>query len=144
MSQVLDSLMGWDSFWPTTPRVGGFSKSIGSFTQSAGAMDIWESDKGYHMEVELPGVSEEHLSLELLNRTLTIEVDQKQEAESNEDTKRTEKYYVKERRALNFTRTFSLPDAADGNSMKAQFSNGLLTIDIPRKAEAQPKKISIN
>ncbi len=137
MNQVLDNFFNWDTFLQPTQR------SLTAF-QRAGAMDIWEDEKGFHMEVELPGLSEEDLCLELLNRTLTIEVNQKQETESSEETPNTGKYYLKERRNLSFTRRVPLPESADGDKMKAQFSNGLLTIEIPRKEEAQPKKITIN
>ncbi len=128
----LDSMV--DSFFRGLPELST------SVTQRV-AMDVWESDQGYHIEAELPGISEKDVTIELVNRTLSIEV--KKEESTTEEKEKEGKYYIRERRNINFSRTFTLPDSADTDQLKAKFSNGLLFIDIPRKEEAQPKKIEI-
>ncbi len=142
MNQALENLFNWDAFFsaPTESRTS---------YHRAGAMDVWESDKGFHMEVELPGLSEEEISLELLNRTLLLTAKETKVAETSDtdnDSEKSaeEKYYIKERRSLSFSRKFPLPESADPDKMEAKFTNGLLTVDIPRREEAQPRKITIN
>ncbi len=127
----LDSMV--DNFFRGLPELNS------TLTQRA-AMDVWESEDGYHIEAELPGVSEKDVAIELVHRTLSIEV---KKEENTEEKEKESKYYLRERRNINFSRTFTLPDSADTEQLQAKFSNGLLFIDVPRKEESQPKKIEI-
>ncbi len=139
MNKAFNNLFAWDSFFPELSRGNAVSGSL------VGSTNFWDSDKGYHMEVELPGLSEKEISVELKHRELTISAKSIEERkEENNENGEKGTYYLKERRNRSFTRTFTLPEFADADKLNAVFENGLLTIDIPRKDEAQPKQITIN
>lgn len=97
-------------------------------------VDITASDKEYTITVEVPGVDEDDVQLELANNALTIKGEKRQESkEENKD------YYRIERSYGSFQRVLSLPEDADQDAIDAQFKNGVLTVRLPRKAVAKPK-----
>ena len=77
--------------------------------------------------MELPGRSENDVNIELDHDNLTI-ASKKEEAKEDKKDKKT-KYILKERRNANFERRFKLPDDVDKESIKANFKNGILTIN---------------
>jgi HSP20 family protein len=101
-------------------------------------MDIESSDKEYTITVEVPGVEEDNIKLELVDRTLTIKGEKKQESE-----KKDKDVYRIERSYGSFQRVLSLPEDADQTNIDAQFKNGVLAISIPRKLISKPKSESI-
>jgi len=104
-------------------------------------MDIAASDKEYTVTVELPGVDENDVKLELDGDTLRIRGEKKQEQEeSRKDFYRIERSYG------SFQRMLTLPEDADHEGIGAKFSKGVLTVTIPRKAtpKAEVKQIPIS
>lgn len=97
-------------------------------------VDIAASDKEYTITVEVPGVEEDKIKLELADNTLTIKGEKKQESEKKEKD-----FYRVERSYGSFQRVLSLPEDADQDGIDAQFKNGVLTITLPRKAISKPK-----
>jgi len=104
---------------------------------SAPRVDVIEEDNAYTLEMELPGRSEKDVNIELNRDNLTIS--SKEEKKEN----KKDKYLLKERRAYNFSRRFTLPQDVDSESIKASFKNGVLTVNMQKKAIAQPKTITI-
>ena len=104
-------------------------------------LDLGASEKEYNITVEIPGVDEKDVKLEIVNDTLTIRGEKKQEKEEKEKN-----YYRVERSYGSFQRMLSLPEDADQDGVKATFKNGILTITLPRKAlpESTVKKIEVN
>lgn len=92
-------------------------------------LNVSGGDKEYEISIELPGLSEEDIHIDLQGNVLTI---QGQKEEVNED--KDKHYYRVERSSGAFQRTLSLPDDADTEGMTATMKNGLLTLTIPRKA----------
>ena len=95
--------------------------------------------------MELPGLTEKDVTIDLKDREITIaSVDDAKEEkkEAKEEVKAT--YLVKERVATHFSRSFTLPDDIDSEGVNAKFQNGLLTITIPRKAENKARRIAIS
>ena len=103
-------------------------------------LDIGASDKEYTISVELPGVDENEIQVELVNDTLKIKGEKKQEKEEKERN-----YYRMERSYGSFQRTLSLPEDADQDDIKAVYKNGVMSITIPRKAasKTEAKQIEI-
>lgn len=98
-------------------------------------VDIEASDKEYAITVEVPGVEEDNIKLELADNTLTIKGEKKQESKKKEkDVYRVERSYG------SFQRVLSLPEDADQDNIDAQFKNGVLTITLPRKQVATKPK----
>ncbi len=102
-------------------------------------MDITASDKEYAITVEVPGVEENNIKLELADNTLTIKGEKKQESE-----KKDKDVYRIERSYGSFQRVLSLPEDADHENIDAQFKNGVLTITVPRKVISKPKGKTID
>lgn len=104
-------------------------------------LDLGASDKEYTITVEIPGVDEKDVKLEIVNDTLTIRGEKKQETEEKEKN-----YYRMERSYGSFQRMLSLPQDADQNGVRAIFKNGVLTVTLPRKAapKSHVKHIEVN
>lgn len=106
-------------------------------------VDIKENKKSYTISVEVPGVEEGDVKLELADGALTISGEKKHEKEEKD-----EHYHSIERSYGSFKRVLSLPQDAKEDDIKAKFKNGVLTITVPRKQIAKPenetKVIEIN
>ncbi len=104
------------------------------FHDHAGAllpqMDVKSDDKSYTFTVELPGVAPEDVHIRLEGGMLTLSGEKKEEI-ADKETK-----HVRERRYGSFTRSFTLPDDADADGLKAVAKNGVLTLEMPKKAPA--------
>lgn len=108
-------------------------------------VDVQATKESYELEMELPGLTEKDVTIDLKDREITIaSVDDAKEEkkEAKEEVKAT--YLVKERVASHFSRSFTLPDDIDSEGVNAKFQNGLLTITIPRKAESKARRIAIS
>ncbi|MDD7416053.1 MAG: Hsp20/alpha crystallin family protein [Treponemataceae bacterium] len=108
-------------------------------------VDVQATKESYELEMELPGLTEKDVTIDLKDREITIaSVDDAKEEkkEAKEEVKAT--YLVKERVASHFSRSFTLPDDIDPEGVNAKFQNGLLTITIPRKAESKARRIAIS
>jgi HSP20 family protein len=102
------------------------------------AVDVKEEDQRYLMEVELPGLTDKDIELKVEDNILTLS---SKKEESKEEKKNG--YLLRERRSAEFCRTFVLPQDADRAEVKAEFKNGLLMVEIPKKPEAQPRRIDV-
>jgi HSP20 family protein len=111
-------------------------------TSEAGFMlsprvDVTQSDKGWEITAELPGVAKEDIDLRLDGDMLTISGEKR-------DEKRDEKNRFVERSYGSFARTFQLPFAPDASRIEAECEQGLLTIKLPKGVEQEKsKKIAI-
>jgi len=101
-------------------------------------VDIQEDDKGYRMEIELPGLTEKEIEVKVENNVLTIS--SKKEEEKEEEKK---DYVLKERRSYSFCRRFTLPKNITSDNIDASFKNGILSISLPKAPEAKPKMIEV-
>ena len=102
------------------------------------AVDVKEEESRYLMEVELPGLTEKDIELKVEDSILTLS---SKKEESKEEKKNG--YLLRERRSAEFSRTFVLPNDTDRAEIKAEFKNGLLMVSVPKKPEAQPRKIDV-
>ena len=122
-------------------------------TSNVPNVDVTESKDAYTLDMDLPGRTENDVSLELNEGVLTIssEKTETKQIEDNSDKKEKHEneaektqYLLRERRCTSFRRSFTLPKDIDAEAVTAGFKNGVLTVKIPRKAEVTPKKIQIN
>lgn len=107
---------------------------------AAPAVDIVESDKAYELTAELPGMEEKNIEVKVANGGLSIKGEKKEEKEEKKKD-----YYLSERRYGSFERYFTLPEGVDADKIEATFKNGVLTVTLPKKPEAQKpvKKIDV-
>src|SRR6266513_2590864 len=97
------------------------------------AVDVFEEADAIRIAAEVPGVKPEDIKISLEGNLLTIHGTKQQEAE--EKTERVHRY---ERTYGVFERTFSLPATVDANNIKAAYEQGVLTVTLPKMAEARP------
>jgi len=102
------------------------------------AVDILEKDGNLILRAELPGMREKEINLKLDGNVLTFSGERKLENEENRDN-----YRRIERSYGSFSRSFTLPETADREKVKAEYKNGVLTVTIPLKPEAQPRAVPI-
>lgn len=100
-------------------------------------LDVVETVDGYKVKVELPGFKLEDINIKLEKHILRIS--SKVEA-CNEEERR---YIIRERVCKEFTRTLTIGSDIDQDKIKASFTNGILTIDMPKKEEVMPKQINV-
>jgi HSP20 family protein len=96
------------------------------------SIDAVESDKAYEITAELPGMDEKNIDVEIADGTLTIKGEKQEEKEQKKMN-----YYLRERHFGAFERGFGIPDSVDADKIEAVFKNGVLTVTLPKKAEAQ-------
>ena len=98
------------------------------------ATNVFETEKEFKIEVLLPGFSKEDLSLNVQNNLLTIKVEKEKEEKVE-----AYKYARREFDAVNFEKQYRLPKTVDVEKISAQFENGVLNIELPKKEEALEK-----
>jgi HSP20 family protein len=103
------------------------------------AVDMFEKDDQVVIKAELPGLEKKDISLDLQNGVLTLKGERKYENEVKE-----ENYYRREMSCGKFIRSFTLPGDVDADKIKAEFQNGLLTVEVPKPEEHKPKQIPVN
>jgi HSP20 family protein len=120
-------LLAWDPFFGGRPA-----------TAFAPAFEVKETTEAFILKADLPGVSDADLDIAMHNNVLTVSG-----SRSAEERKDGESYALYERQFGSFSRSFSLPDMADGDRIEAKLEAGVLTLTIAKKAEAKPRKIAL-
>lgn len=123
----------FENFWsrmrfPLSSMPGAMVPSMNEVVMRPN-LEISSSDGAYSIIVEVPGVKEDEVKLELSENRLVIQGEKTREESSNENN-----IYRSERMYGAFRRVLTLPDDADPDHIEATFQEGLLKISIPRKA----------
>jgi HSP20 family protein len=130
LNTILDDAF---SSWPFQ------SQENGSLTSSwIPACDVFEDQDAVKIVAEVPGVRPEDVKISLENNLLTIRGEKRQQAE--EKTERVHRY---ERSYGSFERAFSLPTTVDPDKIAATYTNGILTVTIPKAERARPREIPV-
>ncbi len=109
-----------------------------SVPEWAPLVDIAEDDKEYLIKVELPEVQKEDVKVTVENGTLAISGERKAEKEQKgRKFHRVERYYGR------FERSFSIPDDAEADNVKAEFKDGVLRVRLAKSEKARPKQIEV-
>jgi HSP20 family protein len=101
-------------------------------------MNVWSSEEGLIIDAELPGVDPKDVEISVLGDQLTLH-GKVNVAEPPEG----ENYHRRERPSGEFSRTLQLPFRADPESVKANYTNGVLRLTVPRAEDEKPRKITI-
>jgi len=128
----------FEDFFGRTPLASGTEEPLGTWG-FAPPVDIYEDAHKLMFKVEIPGMEEKDLKVEMEGNTLTVSGERKLEKEVKE-----EHFRRKERRYGAFSRSFTLPGTVDASKVEANYTNGVLTIELPKRAEARPKQIKVN
>jgi HSP20 family protein len=103
------------------------------------AMDLVEEGDHFVLRADLPGVGEDEVNVELEDNVLTISGERRSEHEE-----RKEGYHRLERASGRFSRSLTLPDGVEPQSIDAKFDNGVLTVRIPKPQQRKPRRVAIN
>ena len=102
-------------------------------------VDVYEDEHNVTLKIEVPGIDEKDIDVRIENNLLTVHGERKFEKEEKEENfRRVERQYG------SFTRSFTLPNTVDTESVKANYEKGILKIQLAKKAEAKPKQIKVN
>jgi HSP20 family protein len=101
-------------------------------------VDIYEDEHAIILKLEVPGLEEKDIEVQLENSTLTVRGERKFEKEEKE-----ENFHRIERRYGAFARSFTLPNTVDTGKVEASYENGILKIELAKRAEAKPKQIQV-
>jgi len=102
------------------------------------SVDIYENEHELVLTAEVPGIEEKDIEIKVEDNTLTVKGERKMESETQE-----ENYHRIERSYGSFFRSFSLPNYVDHDKIKAENTNGVLKITMPKKQEAKPRTVKI-
>jgi HSP20 family protein len=124
---------------PYLDRLFDLDTSLWDLPATSFPIDVIETDNEYLVRASVAGFDPEQLEITFESNTLTIKGEIKEE---NKDEQQG-RYHIRERYAGTFYRSVSLPGMIDQNQISAETDNGVLTIHLPKKPEAQPKRIEV-
>lgn len=101
------------------------------------SVDVYEDEKAYYVEAELPGYTEDEVNVHVEKHVLHIS------SEKVNEKKENRKFLVRERGYVKFDRSFTLPEGINEGSIEAEFNNGVLKVTLPKTPVEQPKKIEV-
>lgn len=103
------------------------------------AVDIYETENELVLKADVPEVDPKNIAIQLENGTLTLKGERQFEQQKNGQ----KGFHRIERSYGSFVRAFSLPETVDGEKVKADYRNGVLTVTLPKKEVAKPKTINV-
>jgi HSP20 family protein len=127
--QMMREMMRWDPFREMMPVMQSQAMWSPDF-------DVRETKDSFVFKADLPGTKQDDIEVSLLGNRLQITGRREQEEETKDET-----YYACERSYGSFTRTFTLPENADSEHISTDFSDGVLTLVVPKQAESKWRKI---
>ncbi|MBN1588640.1 MAG: Hsp20/alpha crystallin family protein [Pirellulales bacterium] len=102
------------------------------------AVNVWEEDDALRVEMEVPGVKNEHLDISVVENELSIKVDLPDHDEEGMT------YHRRERPVGSFSRVVPLPVEVDAEKVSAELSQGVLRVTLPKAPSAKPRKINVS
>jgi HSP20 family protein len=119
--------------------MNGLLEGNGRTTQSwIPALDVWETDSEVVYALDLPGIPEDKISVELDDGALTVTAEREREHEEQQD-----RFYRFERRSGTFTRTFGVPQGVTEKDVRADYRDGVLELHVAKPEQPKPKRIQI-
>jgi HSP20 family protein len=102
------------------------------------ALDVWETESELVYALDLPGVPEEKIAVELDEGALTISAERERTQEESQ-----ERFYRFERRYGTFSRTIGVPQGVSEEDVTAQYESGVLEVHVRKPQQPQPKRIQV-
>jgi len=123
-----------DFFYPSRRSTGG--ESLWKWNP---AVDIYEEEGNIVVKAEVPGMDKENISVDVKDRVLTLKGERSADNEVKEDN-----YFRRERTYGSFERAFTLPADVNTDEIKAEYTDGVLKVIVPKPEIAKPKQISVH
>lgn len=102
------------------------------------AVDVSENEDGYVVKASMPGINPDDAEITFEDNVLTIKGEV-----AEEDEKEEENYRIRERRTGSFGRSIRFPVDVDAEAVDATYTNGVLTLNVPKVEEVKPKRIAV-
>lgn len=140
------NLVKWDPWREIDDMFDRYTRAVGKprGPEAAGRgewtprVDIAETETEFLIKAEVPEVERDNVKVTVANGVLTLSGERKQEKEE-----KGKKFHRIERFYGSFSRSFALPDNVDEAGVKAAFKDGMLTLTLPKAAQAEPKAVEI-
>jgi HSP20 family protein len=112
----------------------------GSTALRSPSLDVTETESGYKVVIDLPGVAKEDVKITIEGRQVSVSA-----ATQREDVRKDgERVLYRERSTSSFARSFTLPQEVDQESSQARLDNGVLTLNLARRRLATGKQLTVN
>jgi HSP20 family protein len=119
--------------------MNGLLEGNGRTTQNwVPALDVWETEDEVVFALDLPGIPEDKISVELDDGALTVTGERDRTVEESK-----ERFYRFERRHGTFSRTFGVPQGVTENDVRAEYKDGVLELHVKKPEQPKPKRIQI-
>jgi len=102
------------------------------------AVDVAENEEGFVVRASVPGINPDDVEITFEDNVLTIKGEITEEEEKEE-----ENYHIRERRSGSFGRCIRFPVEVNAEAVEATYTNGVLTLNIPKVEEVKPKRIEV-
>lgn len=122
--------------WPFSPALWRGFPAEEAFW--APAIHVQEKDDKFVAKIELPGVDEDDINIEVQGDMLVVEGEKRAESEVKKKG-----YYYSETSYGSFSRSIPIPTNVDADRVTANFDKGVLEVDLPKAVEIKPKKINV-
>ena len=119
-------------------RMRRLSDNAGFVPALLPAVDVYETEDEFVLELEVPGYEEKELTIEAFDHTVAIAGDRREVEEKSDKV-----FRLHERLEKHFERRFEFPPQADTKHLKAVFGNGVLELHAPKSPQVKPRKIAI-
>jgi HSP20 family protein len=142
----MTTLVRWEPFRELTQLQGEVSRLMNGLLEGQGRaaqgwvppLDVWETDTELVYAFDLPGLSEDAITIEAQDDTLTVSGEREKKSEEQGD-----RFYRFERRYGSFARAVGLPSGIDESKITASYTNGVLEVRVPKPEEAKPRRIQL-
>jgi HSP20 family protein len=134
----LAALQNEMSRWMNQVSGGAIAPGNGQSSTWLPAVDVWETESELVLSFDLPGIPEDQIAVELDDNVLTVSGRRERTSEHSND-----RYYRFERRYGNFSRSVTLPTGVSEDAIKADYTDGVLEVHVPKPEEQKPKRIQI-
>ena len=127
-------------FDETFDRIFQTTGMTGPVDATSPALDVSETDRGWTVQMDLPGVSKEDVKVSIEGRLISIEASLRR-TEAQEEGRRV---LVRERQATRYARSLTLPAEIDQASSSAKMDNGVLELNLARRGATAAAQLTIN
>lgn len=128
------SMAPFDRLFGSVPAM----KHESTFAFAAPAVDVKENGTAFTVTAELPGLTEKDVEVKVTDDMLTLKGEKRQEKEEKDES-----YHLVERSYGSFERSFRLPPSVERDKIVANFDKGVLTLTLPKSAEAKKQEKTI-
>jgi HSP20 family protein len=140
------TLVRWEPFRDLAALQSEMSRFMNGLLEGNGrtnqawvpALDVWETEDEIVYALDLPGIPEDKISVELDDGALTISAERDRSEEQSD-----ERFYRYERRFGTFSRTFAVPQGVSESDVSADYKDGVLEVHVKKPEQPKPKRIQV-